>query len=568
MRSLICSAACAAMLAGAVSGAEPPLRLDTSSSVASDGLDDRSAPSTYQYDSPPYTGWLGSSGSEFVGVNAFDAVGGADLLTSISCVWRGVANGSTQRVFVWQDDGSGDPNKAKFLAEQSVVVANAGTTTANVYPLTSPIPVTGRFYVGFSSIYDGVNNVMTYSFDSSPAVPRRAFIGATPPPFNPALPGALGRLNNTQDIGFPGSFAVRADGNGSSFSYQGRLSSAGQNYTGKADFIFSIHTAESGGGVVGPPIAIANVPVNAGVFTVQIPADPSWFVNQPDRYLGVQVSTPADNGTYSTLTPRQRIGQVPAAMVATVAQSAQSVPWSGVTGVPATLAPWLPVAGGIAYTGGNVGIGTSTPIAPLHVRGGPLYNNALIETDSTLGTWLNLVNTSGTGRTWALVNTGTDNTEGAGAFLIRDNNVGAVRATFLPNGNVGLGTIAPTAKLDVRGDIRLGAGGEYQAIGASAENLSIIRGVANSNGTIRWGTGYTLSRLALGVYRVSWGAAPGFSGPPSATATAYLAGSPIVVYSTTAITNADQSGFVEFRTVNLSGVLTDSAFSFTLAGPR
>ncbi|MFN9975261.1 MAG: hypothetical protein ACK58T_35765, partial [Phycisphaerae bacterium] len=149
-----------------------------------------------------------------------------------------------------------------------------------------------------------------------------------------------------------------------------------------------------------------------------------------------------------------------------------------------------------AYTGGNVGIGTTTPIASVHIRGGPLYNNAVIESDSTLGTWLNLKNTSGTGRTWALINTGTDNSEGAGAFLIRDNNVGAVRATFLPNGNVGLGTIVPNAKLDVRGDIRLGANGEYDAIGANTENLSIIRGTVNSNGTVRLGSGYTVTRLA------------------------------------------------------------------------
>lgn len=436
---------------------------------SSPGFDDRSAPSTYQYDAPPYAGWFFSANftAEMIGANAFDAVGGSDLLTSVSCVWRGVANGSRQRIFIWQDDGSNNIANARLLLELSVTVANANTTIVNAYPLPTPVAVTGRFYVGFSSVTNGSTSVIAYQPVPTPAFPDRAFIAASNLPFDATNPGTnlLFDFSTISSIGAPGYFAIRASGSGSTFSYQGRLANAGQNYTGNADFIFTVYDSQSGGAVVGVPVALASVPVNAGVFTVQIPADPSWFVNQPDRYLDVQVRTPADGTTYTTIRPRQRIGQVPGAMVATVAQSALTVPWSGVTNVPPSLTPWAPAAGGISYSAGNVGIGTAAPIARLQVVDGPDFNHATVESSRNSGTWFNLVNTSPSGRRWSLISSGASNSEGAGALLIRDQNAGGVRAAFLPNGNVGIGTTAPTAPLHVVGTntfphLRIGAAPE------------------------------------------------------------------------------------------------------------
>lgn len=537
-------------------------------------FEDRSVPSTYRYDQQAVNFGFGLAGAgEMIGLHRFDAAGGSDVITSISAAWQYTADGATARVFVWQDNGSGKPEQATLLTEQNVIVANTNTGTLNVYPLTTPVSVTGSFFVGVAVATQPGNFPLAYIVNPNPAyVSGRTFFGGTStPPIDASNLFALtAKVLEAPARGYPGYLPLRASGWGSSFTYQGRLASNGTNYSGPADLIIRIYNAESGGDSVGPALAMKSVTVNAGVFTVQVPAEASMFPDAEDRFIDIQVRTPGETD-YTTLTPRQRIRQVPMAMRATMASrasSADTVPWAGVTGVPASVTPWLPAAGGIAYNGGNVGIGTTTPIAPLHIRGGPLYNSALIETDSTLGTWLNLINTTGTGRTWALINTGTDNTEGAGAFLIRDNNVGAVRATFLPNGNVGLGTIVPNAKLDVRGDIRLGASGEYQAIGASTENLSIIRGTVNSNGTVRLGSGYTVTRLALGIYRVSWSSTPGFAAAPTPVATAYLAASPIVVFNSAALINPDRSGWVEFRAVALSGLLTDSAFSFTLAGPR
>lgn len=527
-------------------------------------FDDRSAPSTYQYDVlGPNIIW--SFGAETMAVSRFEAVGGADLLSSISGMWFNTVDGQAARVFVWQDtSGSGDPRQAKLVHEQAVTVQSTGTSNYVVYTLSKSVPVTGTFFIGLST----PTTAFSLPSTNEPISPGRFFLFGTPsPPLDASnLVGAPFFLDIATYSGSKGVWKLRATGAGSSFLYQGRLSSGGQNYAGNADLIVTVYDSVEGGSIVGSPATIANVPVSAGLFSVQVPSEPSWFMNAPDRYLDVQVRTPAGGAdAYTPITPRQRIGQVPAAMVATVSQS---TPWSGLTGVPANITPWDLVPGGVGYSGGLVGIGTANPGAKLHVSGGPAYHNVDIDSAFTAGTWLNLFNSSPNGRWWSLISTGSANSEGAGALLIRDNSVTGVRAAFLPNGRLGLGTVAPLAELDVRGEVRLGSSGEFRAASANAENLTTIRGNVNGDGTIRAGAGFTVSRLGFGIYRVSYPASPGFSGAPSPVATAYLAGGPVIVYVIAATIAPDRSGYVDFRTSNLNGVLVDATFSFTITGPR
>ncbi|RIK67598.1 MAG: hypothetical protein DCC65_05545 [Planctomycetota bacterium] len=101
--------------------------------------------------------------------------------------------------------------------------------------------------------------------------------------------------------------------------------------------------------------------------------------------------------------------------------------------------------------GGGVGIGTNNPQARLHTVGGPNYNHARFESNSTEGTWMRLVNTVASGRDWGLLTTGTTNLEPVGSFVIRDNTAPAVRMMIDPAGNVGIGTIAPGMSLEVAG---------------------------------------------------------------------------------------------------------------------
>ena len=120
---------------------------------------------------------------------------------------------------------------------------------------------------------------------------------------------------------------------------------------------------------------------------------------------------------------------------------------------------WRMNAGNLFYTGGNIGIGTSTPIAKLDVRGGDAmaawYNRALTlhanhptmqfkgisDTNRSAFIWYDAQSTSEALRFWVR---GTD-----------DNVWNATLAMSISgNGNVGIGTNVPTYKLHVNGDIR------------------------------------------------------------------------------------------------------------------
>lgn len=100
-------------------------------------------------------------------------------------------------------------------------------------------------------------------------------------------------------------------------------------------------------------------------------------------------------------------------------------------------------------TSGNVGIGTTSPGYPLHIVSSAQQLLYLNGSDGT-GTWLALGNSSGYGRVWDLISTGSANGEGPGKLLIRDANNG-VRMTFDTLGNVGVGTTSPAYPLQVSG---------------------------------------------------------------------------------------------------------------------
>ncbi len=91
---------------------------------------------------------------------------------------------------------------------------------------------------------------------------------------------------------------------------------------------------------------------------------------------------------------------------------------------------------------GNVGIGTTIPSQKLDVNG-----NTQIQNNNEI--YLNIKNTEAGGRQYALVSAGSAGGIGVGKFSIYDKTADASRLTIDANGNVGIGTTNPRAKLQI-----------------------------------------------------------------------------------------------------------------------
>ena len=120
--------------------------------------------------------------------------------------------------------------------------------------------------------------------------------------------------------------APLADAMGTAFTYQGRLDSGGQAYTGSCDFQFSLWDAASAGSQFGATIDKTGLIVNKGLFTTQLDFGAGAF-NGDARWLEVAVLCSGES-LYTTL-GRQELTPTPFALYAGTA------PWSGLTGMPA-----------------------------------------------------------------------------------------------------------------------------------------------------------------------------------------------------------------------------------------
>ena len=222
---------------------------------------------------------------------------------------------------------------------------------------------------------------------------------------------------------------------------------------------------------------------------------------------------------------------------------------------------------------GNVGIGTTAPNAKLTV-GAPLGGTALSTSFTANAGGLGLSagselllgsfgcsnannlslgisayrNVTSTISAWPdtalILGMNVDNTIRAGASL-------ALHA----NGNVGIGTTAPTAKLDVAGDIKSNG----KSVPVAEENLRIVRGTVSSTGTVLKGSGFTATRTSLGYYKISFTTA--FSDTPTITSTS------INNYYICDLSLPTASGVSPLWMSN-THVATDCDFNFIAIGPR
>ncbi|HYN89411.1 MAG TPA: hypothetical protein VER55_12820, partial [Ardenticatenaceae bacterium] len=118
---------------------------------------------------------------------------------------------------------------------------------------------------------------------------------------------------------------------GSAFTYQGQLLIGGEPASGRYDFEFRLFGAASGGALLGGPVALDDVEVQVGRFTVELDFGAGAFNGQA-RWLEIRVREGGSDGAYTPLSPRQRLAPAPYALWSLRA------PWGGLAGVPAGFA--------------------------------------------------------------------------------------------------------------------------------------------------------------------------------------------------------------------------------------
>jgi hypothetical protein len=190
---------------------------------------------------------------------------------------------------------------------------------------------------------------------------------------------------------------------------------------------------------------------------------------------------------------------------------------------------------------GNVGIGNTGPTFRLHVVD-PGNTGLRVQTNTGGGTVASF--------------------GGNGAFQIDAVNVVGGRLDVLENGNIGVGTAAPQARLDVRGDVKLGSSGQLFGTGGE-ENLKIIRGAVDEAGNIDAGSGFTVSHPFIGEYVITF--TTPFSGIPSVTGTGInIDGTAFFVQDFNVTANAVTITLVH----NSDSNPVNGPFDFIAVGPR
>jgi hypothetical protein len=124
--------------------------------------------------------------------------------------------------------------------------------------------------------------------------------------------------------------AALAQAQGTSFTYQGRLTDGAIPAGGAYDFQLVLFDAPVGGSQVGPILVREDVAVAGGLFTV--PLDFGAVFSGSKRWLEIGVRPGVSTDTFTTLSPRQELTPAPGALFS------QAAPWAGLSGVPAGFA--------------------------------------------------------------------------------------------------------------------------------------------------------------------------------------------------------------------------------------
>ena len=136
-------------------------------------------------------------------------------------------------------------------------------------------------------------------------------------------------------------------------------------------------------------------------------------------------------------------------------------------------------------------------------------------------------------------------------------------------GNVGIGTYAPTVKLDVRGDVRFGPIGAFVPVAAPV-GVRVAWGTVNSSAGMISGAGFTAAKLSKGRYRITFDVA--FPVAPTVVVTKVFGGLSVNADNAVrplenAIVDQILDNSAIIATCDDTGAKADSSFCFIALGP-
>jgi len=236
--------------------------------------------------------------------------------------------------------------------------------------------------------------------------------------------------------------------------YQGFLAdlTTGDPVDGTVDIIVRLYTLPVGGSVLWGPESHAGVTVTEGWFNIELGSVlPLPGFDGPGYYLDLRVDG-------EVMSQRMKLGSVPAAFQAAHADTASAAPDGGGS-------VWTEAGPDVYRLTGDVGIGTSSPGRPLHIKRDQNSTTGLTIENTDTGALsaerIDFVNEDGSVAMIALY----DDEHGAypGRMAIANNRPGGTMwiragggAVFIDTtGHLGVGTTSPAAKLDVDGTARV-----------------------------------------------------------------------------------------------------------------
>ena len=260
------------------------------------------------------------------------------------------------------------------------------------------------------------------------------------------------------------------------FSYQGRLTEMSNPVTGSRFFRFTLF--DENGTAISGAVSEQTLQVNSGIFSATLNFGTAVFVSGANRSLQIEVKVNVGDA-YTLLNPRQPVQSAPYSIRSLLADDANRLGGSLANQFVLTNDSRLsdarqPLAGsgnyiqnsgaqqtanfsinGNGFIGGNLGIGTTSPLSKLTLQI-PTNNYGFLQNDGTISFGLYSGGSGATVGSW--LGTRTNHP----LYFFTNSSLPVM--TITQGGFVGIGTTAPLSKLEVIND------------------GSAIRGIGSNNG--------------------------------------------------------------------------------------